>query len=135
MVYTLEYGRYSHHLPREDECFLGWQGEGGEVDLGLLVPREGGWNHLPVVSRHWRGSERPGVLQGISSITGGRSSRGMREVEVASGGSRPTSMATSGNAAHGGVFTWSVSLRLSLCESDIASRGGSVIYRFLFIAR
>ena len=120
-----EYGRYSHHLPREDECFLGRQGE----------PCEGGWNNLPGVSGHWRGSECSGVLQGISSITGGWSSLGMREVEAASSGSRLTSLAASGNAACGGVFTGSVSLRLLLCKSEIASRGELVIYRFLFIAR
>ena len=134
-LYVLEYGRYSHHLPREDECFLGQRGEGGEVDLGLLEPREGGWNHLPGVSGHWRFSESSGVLQGISSITGGQSSRGMQEVEAASGGSRPTLIATSGNAARRGVFTGSISLQLSLCESEIASRGGPVIYRFLLIAQ
>ena len=54
-------GRYSHHLPKEDECFLGRHGEGGEVDLGLLEPRTGGWNHLPGVSGNWRGSEGSGL--------------------------------------------------------------------------
>ena len=51
------YGRYSHHLPREEKCFLGRRGEGGDLDLGLLEPRDGGWNHLPGVSGHWRGSK------------------------------------------------------------------------------
>ena len=44
------------------------------------------------MSGHWRGSESlsgSGELQGISKITGGRSSRRMREVEAASGGSGP----------------------------------------------
>ena len=76
------------------------------MDLDLLEPRDGGWNHLPGVSGHWCGSESlsgSGELQGISKITGGRSSLGMREVEAASGGSGPTSMATSGKAARGGA--------------------------------
>ena len=75
------------------------------------------------------------MLPGISSTTGGRSSRGMREVEVASGGSRPTSMEMSGNEARGGVCTGSVSFRPSLCDREIASCGGPVIYKFSFIAR
>ena len=75
------------------------------------------------------------MLPGISSTTGGRSSRGMREVLVASGGSTPTSIETSGNAAQGGVCTGSVSFLPSLCDSETASRGGPVIYQFLFIAR
>ena len=91
------------------------------------------------MSGHWRSSESSfsgsGVLLGISNITGGRSSRGMREVEAASGGSSPTSITTFGNAAHGGVCTGSVSLQQPLCESEIASRGGSVINLFLFVAR
>ena len=44
-----------------------------------------------------------GWLLGISRTTGGRSAHGMREVAAASGGSAPTSNATSGNAAGGGV--------------------------------
>ena len=75
------------------------------------------------------------MLPGISSTTGGRSSRGMREVEAASGGSRPTSIETSGNAARGGVCTGPVSFLPSLCDSETASCGGPVIYQFLFIAR
>ena len=75
------------------------------------------------------------MLPGISSTTGERSSRGMQEVEVASGSSRPTSIETSGNAAHGGVCAVSVSFLPSLCDSEIASRGGSVRDQFLFIAR
>ena len=85
------YCRYSHHLPKEEKRFLGRRGEGGVLDLGLLEPRDGGWNHLPGVSGHWSGSESSsgsGVLLGISKITGGRFSRGMREVETASVGSR-----------------------------------------------
>ena len=39
----------------------------------------------------------------ISRTTGGRSARGMRAVAAASGGSAPTSIEKSGNAAHGGV--------------------------------
>ena len=81
-------------------------------DLDLLEPRDGGWNHLPGVSGHWHGSESSsgsGVLQRISNITGGQSSRGTREVEAASGGSSPTSIAMSGKAASGGVNTGSVS--------------------------
>ena len=121
-------GRYSHHLPKKDECFLGRHGEGGEVDLGLLEPRTGGRNHLPGVSGHWRGSEGSGVLLGISSTTGGQSSRGMREVTAASGGSSLTSIAMSGNAARGGVCTGSVSSLLVLCDTEIASRGGPAMY-------
>ena len=93
-------------------------------DLGLLEPRDGGWNHLPSVSGHWCGSESSsgsGVLQGISNTTGGRSSHGMREVEAASGGSSPTSIATPGKAACGGVNTLSVSWRQPLCKSEIVS--------------
>ena len=96
-------GCYSHHLPAEGGRFLGRHGEGGELVLGLLWPLAGGLNHLPGVSGHWRGSDGSGVLQGISSTTGGRSSCGMREVAAASGGSAPTSIATSGNAERGGV--------------------------------
>ena len=40
---------------------------------------------------------------GFSRITGGKSSRGMREVRAASGGSSPASMTESGWAEHGGV--------------------------------
>ena len=58
---------------------------------------------------------------GISSTTGGRSSRGMREVEVASGGSRPTSITESGRAANGEVYRWCDTMWQPLCESDIAS--------------
>ena len=91
------------------------------------------------MSGHWHGSESSclgsGELLGISNITGGRSSRGMWEVEAASGGSSPTSIAMSGNTARGGVCTGSVSLRQLLCESEIASHGGSVINLFLFVAR
>ena len=75
------------------------------------------------------------MLLEFSSTTGGRSSRGMWEVTAASGGSSPTSIETSGNSACGGVCTGSVSLVLSLCDTEIASRGGPVIYSFLFIAR
>ena len=75
------------------------------------------------------------MLLGISSTTGGRSSRGMQEVAAASGGSRPKSIEMSGNAASGGVCTGSVSSLPSLCNNEIASHGGSVIYQFLFIAR
>ena len=96
-------GSYSHHLPVEDGRFLGRRGQGGELVLGLLWPRAGGRNHLPGVSGHWRGLEGSGVLLEISSTTGGRSSRGMREVAAASGGSTPTSIEMSGNAACGGV--------------------------------
>ena len=133
------YCRYSHHLPKEEKCFLGRRGEGGELDLGLLEPCDGGWNHLPGVSGHWHDSESSssgsGVPLGISKMTGGRSSRGMREVEAASGGSSQTSMTESGRAAHGGVCEGSVSLRQPLRESEIASLGGSVKDVFLFIAR
>ena len=45
--------RYSHHLPKEDERFRGWRGEGGEDDLDLGRLRVGGWNHLPGVPRRW----------------------------------------------------------------------------------
>ena len=83
--------------------FLGRCGEGGELVLSLLWPRGGGLNHLPGVSGHQRDSDSSGWLLGISRTTGGRSARGMREVAAASGGSAPTSNATSGNAAHGGV--------------------------------
>ena len=68
------------------------------------------------------------MLLGIFSITGGRSSRRMREVAVASGGSTPTSIATSGNEACGGVCTGSVSSLLAVSDTEIASRKGSVIY-------
>ena len=93
-------------------------------DLGLLEPCDGGWNHLPGVSGHWCSSESSsdsGALQGMSNITGGRSSRVIREVEAASVGSSPTSIASSGKAARGGVNTGSVSWRQPLCESEIAS--------------
>ena len=69
----------------------------------------GGWNHLPGVSGHWcdsgsRGSSSSssGDTLGISRITGGNSSRGMREVKSAAGGSSPTSNTRSGRAERGG---------------------------------
>ena len=108
--YHTRYSRYSHHLPREEKCFLGWRGEGGEDDLDLLGLRVGGRNHLPGVSGHWcslgpRGSSSStsGDPLGISRMTGGKSSRGMWEVKAAAGGSSPTSMTESGWAARGGV--------------------------------
>ena len=133
------YCRYSHHLPRKEKYFLGRRGEGGDLDLGLLEPRDGGWNHLPGVSGHWcdsaSSSSGSGVPPGISKITGGWSSRGMREVEAASEGSSPTLMTSSGRAARGGVRGWYVSVWQPLCESEIASLGGSVKDVFLFIAQ
>ena len=111
----------------EDGCSLGRRGEGGELVLGLFEPRTGGWNHLPGVSGHWRGSEGSGVLQGISSITGGRFSRGMREVAAASGGSTPKSIMTSGNAARGGVCTRSDLSFTVVSDTEIASHKGSVM--------
>ena len=120
-------GRYSHHLPAEDGRFLGRCGEGGELVLGLFEPRTGGWNYLPGVSGHWFGSEGSEVLQGISSTTGGRSSRWMREVAAASGGSTPTSIVTSGNAAYGGVCTGSELSLTVVNETEIASHKGSVM--------
>ena len=109
------------------------------MDLGLLEPRDGGWNHLPGASGHWcdskSSSSGSGVPLEISKITGGRSSRGMREIEVASGGSSLTSMTKSGRAARGGVCGGSVPMWQPLCESEIASLGGSVKDVFLLIAR
>ena len=109
------------------------------MDLGLLESRDGGWNQLPGVSGNWCYSESSssgsGVPLGISKITGGWSSRRMREVETASGGSSPTSMTESGRAARGGVRGWYVSVWWPLCESEIASLGGSVTDVFLFITR
>ena len=112
--------RYSHHLPKEDERFRGQRGEGGEGGLDLRGLRVGGRNHLSGMSRCWcdsgtRGSSssRSGDPLGISRITGGKSSRGMREVELsascwsshgmrnvksAAGGSSPTSNTRSGRA-------------------------------------
>ena len=52
-VLGILYCRYSHHLPKEDERFLGRRGEGGEDDLNLGELRMGGRNHLPGVSGHW----------------------------------------------------------------------------------
>ena len=118
------YSCYSHHLPKE-KCFLGWRGEGGVDDLYLGGLRVGGRNHWPGVSGHWcdsgpRGSSSSssgGPLE-ISRITGGksslgmqelelsascRSSRRMREVRSAAGGSSLTSMTESGWAERGGV--------------------------------
>ena len=97
--------RYSHHLLAGDGRFLGRREEGGELVLGLLWPRAGGLNHLPVpgVSGHRRGSDCSGWLLGISRTTGGRSARGMWAVAAVSGVSAPTSKETSGNAARGGV--------------------------------
>ena len=86
-----------------DGRFLGRRGEERELVLGLLWSRAGALNHLPGVSGHRRGSDSSGWLLGISRTTGGRSARGMREVAAASGVSTPTSKATSGNAARGGV--------------------------------
>ena len=94
---------YSHHLPAGDGRFLGRRGEGGELVLGLLWPRAGGLNHLPGVCGHWQGSDCSGRPLAISRTTGGRSARGMRAVAAASGGSAPTSIEASGNAASGGV--------------------------------
>ena len=109
--YRIRYSRYSHHLPREEKCFLGRRREGGEDDLYRLGLQVGGRNHLPGMSEHW-GSSGPrgspssssGDPLGISKMmTGGKSSRGMREVKAAAGGSSPTSMTESGWAASGGV--------------------------------
>ena len=111
----------------EDGRFLGRRGEGGELVLGLFEPRTGGWNCLPGMSGHWRGSEGSGVLQGISSITGGRSSCGMREVAAASGGSTPTSIATSSNAARGGACARSDPSLTAVSDMEIASRKGSAM--------
>ena len=119
--------RYSHHLPAEDERFLERCGEGGELVLGLFEPRTGGWNHLPVVSGHWLGSEVSGVLQRICSINGGRSSRWIREVTAASGGSTPTSIAMSGKETCGGVCTRSDLSLTVVSDTEIASREGSVM--------
>ena len=95
--------RYSHHLPVTEGRFLGWRGEGGELVLGLLLLFFGGLNQLPGVSGHRRSSDGSDMLPGISSTTGGRSARRMREVAAASGGSAPTSNLTSGRAARGVV--------------------------------
>ena len=95
--------RYSHHLPAGDGRFLGRRGEGGELVLGLLWPLDGGLNHLPGVSGHWRGSDCSGGLLGMSKTNGGRSARGMRAVAAASGGSIPSSKETSGNVGRGGL--------------------------------
>ena len=115
--------RYSHHLPKEEERFRGRRGEGGEDDFDLGGLQVGGRNHLPGVSGHWGGSgtrgsssSRSGDPLGISRIAGGKSSRGMREVELsascwsshgmweaksAAGGSSPTSNTRSGRAERG----------------------------------
>ena len=130
--------RYSHHLPKEEKCSLGRLGEEGDLDLGLFGLRVGGWNHLLGVPGHWcdsGSSSSSGDPLRISSTTGGRSSRGMQEVEAASGGSSPTSITESGKSACGGVCEGSVSLWPLFCESEIASLGGSAKDVFLFIAR
>ena len=115
--------RYSHHLPKEDERFLGRRGEGEEDDLGLGGLRVGGRNHFPGVSGHWCDSGTRGSSSSrsedrleISRMTGGKSSRRMREVELsatcwsshgmreaksAAGGSSPTSKMRSGQAERG----------------------------------
>ena len=94
--------RYLHHLLKEEKCFLGWWGEGGEDDLDLGGLRVGGRNHLPGVSGHWCDSGSSSSSSGdplvISRITGGNSSRGMREVISAAGGSSYTSNTRSGRA-------------------------------------
>ena len=90
-------------MPAGDGRFLGRRGEGGELVLGLLWPLDGGLNHLLGVSGRWRGSDCSGVLRMISRTTGGQSANGMRAVAAASGGSAPTYIETSGNAARGGV--------------------------------
>ena len=123
---------YSPHLPAGDGCFLGRRGEGGELVLGLLWPHAGGLNHLPGVDGHWRGSDCSGWLLEISGTTGGRSARGMQAIAAASGGSAPTSIETSGNAARGGVWTGS---DLSLTATGLTSLKGSVKCQFLFKAR
>ena len=67
----------------------------------------GGRNHLPGVSGHCcdsgSSSSSLGDPLGISRMTGGKSSRRMREVKAAAGGSSPTSMTESGWAERGGV--------------------------------
>ena len=126
--------RYSHHLPEVDGRFLGRRG-GGEMVLVLLWPRAGGLSHLPGVSGHRRGSDSSGLLLGISRTTGGRSARGMREVAAASGGSAPTSNATSGNAARGGVWAGSGLSFTAILATELASLKGSVICQFLLRAR
>ena len=105
--------RYSHHIPKEDECFLGRRGEDGEDDLDLGGLRVGGRNHLPGVSGHWCGSgtrgsssSRSGYPLGISRMTGGKSSCGMREVELpascwSSNGMREVELSASCWSSHG----------------------------------
>ena len=79
--------RYSHHHTKEGERLRERRGEGGEDDLDLGGLQVGGWNHFLGVPGHWgdsgvRGasSSRSGDPLGISRTTGGKSSRGMREV-------------------------------------------------------
>ena len=122
---------YSHHLLAGDGRFLGRR-EGGELVLGLLWPLDGGLNHLPGISGHWRGSDCSGVLLVISRTTGGRSAHGMQAVAAASGGSAPSSIEMSGNAARGGVWAGS---DLSLTATGLPSLQESVKWQFLFKAR
>ena len=86
------------------------------------------------VSRHRWGSDGSGWLLGISRTTGGRSARGMQEVAAASGVSAPTSNATSGNAASGGVWAGSGLSLTAITDAELTSLEGSVICQFLFKA-
>ena len=124
-VSCLYYGcRYSHHLPVAEGRFLGRREEGGELVLILFWPRAGGRSHAPGVFGYRHGSDGSGLLLEISRTTGGWSARGMREVAAASGGSAPTSIATSGNAVSGAVN-----------DTELASFKGSVICQSLLRAR
>ena len=115
--------------------FLGRRGEGGELVLVLFWPRAGGRNHLPGVSGRRRGSDGSGLLLEISRTTGGRSARGMRDVAAASGGSAPTSIEMSGNAARGGVRAGPVLSLTAVSDTELASLKGSVMCQFLLRAR
>ena len=71
-----------------------------------------------------RGSDGSGMLPGISSTTGGHSTRGMQEVVAASGGSAPTSNLTSGRAVQ--VEGSEQGLTSHLQRSELLYRGQSM---------
>ena len=74
---------------RRTSAYLGGEGKVVRMTSTLERLRVGGQNHFPGMSGHWcdsgaQGSSslRSGDPLGISRMTGGKSSRGMREVEL-----------------------------------------------------
>ena len=103
--------------------------------LGLLEPRTEAGTVYQACQGTGLAQKVLGCCKGFPAQLEGRSARWMRAVAAASGGSNPTSIATSGNAARGGVCTGSVLSLTAVNDTEIASRKGSVICQFLLKGR